>query len=80
MTNTEKLQDAFRGSLELDPSTDVSTLEYRAIPEWDSIGHMVLVAEIESQFDVMLTTEQVVALSSFPAAVDILRSHGVEDL
>lgn len=77
MNSTEKLQAAFHKSLELDPAVEVSDLQYRAIPEWDSIGHMVLVAEIENEFDVMLSTDEVVALSSFPAAVDILKAHGV---
>ena len=78
--NTDKLRDAFTKSLELDPSVDVTELKYREIPEWDSIGHMALVASIEDAFDVMLTTDQVIALSSFQAAVDILKDHSVTDL
>jgi len=29
-------------------------LAYQSIPEWDSVGHMALVAEIERTFDVRL--------------------------
>lgn len=76
--NTDKLRDAFVTSLELAPSVDVTTLKYREIPEWDSIGHMALVASIEDAFDVMLTTDQVIALSSFDAAIDILKDQGVD--
>lgn len=78
--NTDKLQAAFTKSLELDPSVDVTALKYREIPEWDSIGHMALVASIEDAFDVMLTTDQVIALSSYQAAIDILKDQGVTDL
>jgi len=78
--NTDKLRDAFLTSLELDPSVDVTALKYREIPEWDSIGHMALVASIEDAYDVMLTTDQVIALSSFDAAIDILKDQGVDGL
>lgn len=78
--NTDKLRDAFVKSLELDPSVDVTALNYREIPEWDSIGHMALVASIEDAFDVMLTTDQVIALSSYQAAVDILKDQGVDGI
>jgi acyl carrier protein len=76
----ERLEIVFRRGLELAPSVDVTALKYREIAEWDSIGHMALVAEIESDFDVMLTTEQVLDLSSFDKAVEILTSLGVQDL
>ena len=78
--STDRLRDAFVKSLELDPSVDVTALNYREIPEWDSIGHMALVATIEDAFDVMLTTDQVIALSSFQAARDILKDQGVDDI
>lgn len=79
MSNQSKLEDAFRLGLEVGPEVDVNLLEYRSIPEWDSIAHMALVAEIEEAFDVMLPTEDVIALSSFTKCVEILGKHGVSD-
>ena len=76
----ERLEVAFRRGLELEPSVAVTALRYRDIAEWDSIGHMALIAEIESDFDVMLSTEQVLDLSSFDKAIEILTSLGVQDL
>jgi acyl carrier protein len=72
-----KLQDAFVGALGLRPGTDFESLTYRGIPEWDSVAHMQLVAKIELAFDVMLPTEDVIAMSSFPKAREILARHGV---
>lgn len=80
MNNKEKLTSAFRHGLELDSSIAIDSLQYREIPEWDSIGHMALVAEIEDQFDIVLTTEEVIALSSFKAAIEILSKHEIEPL
>jgi acyl carrier protein len=44
---------------------------------WDSIAHMTLIAAIETQFDVMLSTEELIALSSFSKARELLQHHGV---
>lgn len=80
MSAQEDLVNAFVNGLELDSASGVETLQYRGIPEWDSIGHMTLVAEIENAFDVMLSTDQVIALSSFDEAKRILSDLGVSEL
>jgi len=77
MTNTEKLMAAFRAGLGLPGNLEVVELTYRGIPEWDSVAHMQLVMEIESAFDLMLSTEDVIALSSFAAATTIVSRHGI---
>jgi acyl carrier protein len=76
--NVEKLRSVFRESLGLEVSASVDTLNYRAISEWDSVAHMVLISGIEGAFDVMLSTEDVIALSSFAEAKRILASQGVD--
>jgi acyl carrier protein len=78
MRPIDRLVSAFTEALGLGPGTRVETLEYRQIEQWDSVAHMQLVAEIESAFDVMLSTEEVIGLSSFVNAREILRRHGVE--
>jgi len=77
MTHTEKLMAAFRIGLGLPDNFEVTKLTYRGIPEWDSVAHMQLVMEIETVFDIMLSTEDVIALSSFDAAQTIVTRHGI---
>lgn len=72
-----KLQRAFIKSLGLPPETDVTGLEYSRHELWDSVAHMRLVSEIESSFDVMLESEEIIAMSSWGAAVAVVRKHGV---
>jgi acyl carrier protein len=72
-----KLQRAFIKSLGLPPETDVTGLEYSRHELWDSVAHMRLVSEIESSFDVMLESEEIIAMSSWGAAVALVRKHGV---
>jgi hypothetical protein len=39
---------------------------------------MMLVGEIESAFDVMLDTQDVIGMSSYSLAREILKRHGVQ--
>jgi acyl carrier protein len=79
MALQDRLRRVFVDTLELGDGVDVDNLNYRDIPEWDSLGHMTLVAAIEDEFDVQLDTEQVIGLSSFKIAVETLRGLGVDD-
>jgi acyl carrier protein len=78
MENTQKLATAFRIGLGLPAAADVSTLAYRQVAEWDSVAHMQLIMEIETAFDIMLPTEDVIALSSFDAAMAIVAKYGFD--
>lgn len=75
--NETRLQRAFMDALAIDGDIPWDSLEYRSIPEWDSVAHMQLIAEIEDVFDVMLETDDVIALSSFRIAEQILERYGV---
>jgi acyl carrier protein len=78
MSNIERLRVAFRGALSLPDDYDVDLLEYRGIEKWDSLAHMSLVAEIEDAFDVMIDTDDVIDMSSFTKAREILSKKGVD--
>jgi acyl carrier protein len=77
VVNLRKLTQAFQVGLGLPEDREVSGLAYRQIAEWDSVAHMQLVMEIETAFDIMLSTEDVIALSSFDAAQTIVTRHGI---
>ncbi len=78
MALNDKLRDVFVEALGLDGSVDVENLKYREIEEWDSVGHMALVAAIEDEFDVEFATDQVIDMSSFKVAVDMLEGFGAK--
>jgi acyl carrier protein len=78
MTNLDRLRTAFRTALGLPGDIDVDALEYRSIEQWDSLAHLSLVGEIESAFDIMIDTDDVIDMSSFGKATEILKAHGVD--
>ena len=75
----DTLQAAFVEALGIDAGeTSWETLAYRGIPEWDSVAHMQLIGEIEDAFDIMLDTDDVIDMSSYAKAIEILGKYGVE--
>lgn len=78
MSSIEKLKQAFIDQLAVPPDADFEALAYGKTEGWDSVAHMSLVAAIEEQFDVMLATEEVIDLSSFGKAREILTGQGVQ--
>jgi acyl carrier protein len=77
MNNKEKYVQAFVESLEITEDV-VEGLEYQAIPQWDSVGHMGLVAAIEDAFDIMMDTDDIIDFSSYEKGKEILKKYDVE--
>jgi len=75
--NKEKLRTCFSQSLGIPMEQVTDDLTYNTIEEWDSVGHMTLVADLETAFDVVLDTDDILDLSSVRQAVAILGRHGV---
>jgi acyl carrier protein len=74
----EDLRGIFRLALDLEDDYEVDELEYRQIEQWDSVAHMVLIAELEDHYDVLLDTDDVIDLSSFEKCRTILSKNGVK--
>lgn len=77
MNNTEKLHAAFAQSLQIGVDQVHDDMAYNQQPEWDSVAHMALVAELETVFDIMLDTDDILAMSSVAKAREILQKHAV---
>ena len=75
--NLDKLQQAFVTALGIDADAVTDELTYNTIPEWDSTAHMILVAELENVFDVMLDTDDIIDMSSVAQAKLILQKYDV---
>jgi acyl carrier protein len=76
--NAEKLRRIFAEALNIKIETVKDDLEYNSIPEWDSVAHMSLVAAIDNGFEIMLDTDDVIDMSSFGKAKEILKKYDVE--
>lgn len=77
MSPLEKLKAAFVSAIGVPATAEFDNLAYGRTVGWDSIAHMSLVNEIESSFDIMLDTDDVIDMSSFAKAREILGKYGV---
>lgn len=77
MTNLEKLQSAFAESIGVAESELKDDFSY-GFGKWDSVAHMKLIAAIESKFDIMIDTEDVIDMNSFGKAKEIVTKYEIQ--
>lgn len=76
--NAEKLRDSFSRALGIPAGQVRDDLAYNSLKEWDSVAHMALVVELETEFDVMLDTDDILGMSTVSKAREILSRLGVD--
>ncbi len=77
MNNFDTLKALFVKALGIDEALVTLDLAYASIAQWDSIAHMVLVSDIELQFDIMLDTDDIIDMSSVAKVIEILAKYDV---
>lgn len=70
----KKLTEIFASVFEID-NGEVSAVEYQSVPAWDSIGHMMMIAEVEEQFGISISMEDVIIISNFEECVNVIRKY-----
>ena len=78
MNNKQKYDQAFIVTFSIDESKLDDNLEYNTIPEWDSVGHMGLIAELEEVFDIMMEMDDIIDFSSYKKGFELIAKYGVE--
>jgi acyl carrier protein len=66
------LEEAFA----VDAGSLAPTIARRDLPGWDSMGTLLLIAELDSRFGIILTPEQSNTMSRVSDVLDLLRAHG----
>ncbi len=77
INNREKYDQSFRESFALPDNSLNEDLQYNSISEWDSIGHMDLMANLEEAFQTTLEMDDIIDFSSYKKGVEILEKYGV---
>ena len=78
MNNKEKYDQVFIESFSISESALGDDLSYNTIPEWDSVGHMSLIAELEEVFDIMMEMDDIIDFSSYKKGFELIAKYGVE--
>lgn len=77
MNNLEKYNDIFVECLKIDKEELKSSLTYNSILNWDSVGHMALIAELEDSFNIMMETDDIIDFNSYEKGKEILAKYNV---
>ena len=72
--NLEKLQPAVFKGLNLSSIDQIPALKLKESPNWDSVGHITLISEIEDAFDLDLEADDMFEIDTFDAAIKVLES------
>lgn len=78
MSNELILKEIFSEALSIPKNHVIDSLEYNTIPKWDSLGHMAIIAKIETTFDIMLDTDDIIDISNFKKAKEILSKYEIK--
>ena len=78
MTSAKKYSEIFKTALNIGDDKLNENLKYNEIEEWDSIGHMALVAALEEEFKISFETDDIIDFSSFKKGMEILKKYNVE--
>lgn len=74
---TIALEQAFAEALGIDIGSVSDGLAYNSIPQWDSVAHMGLIAQLEDNYGVLLDTDDIIDMSSVAKAREILAKYGI---
>lgn len=77
MNNLEKYNKIFMDTFDIKEES-LSEARYQGISNWDSIGHMTLIAALEDEFDIMMDTDDIIELNSYSKGKEILKKYNVE--
>ncbi len=73
-----KLKELWAQTLGVNVSEISDDLTYQGIPQWDSVGHMNLVAALEEAFGLSLEMDEIISLNSYARCTEILSKYGAE--
>lgn len=78
MKNKKIYDQVFVKTFSIDESILGDKLEYNTITEWDSIAHMLLISELEEEFDIVMDIDDIIDFSSYNKGFELLEKYGVK--
>ena len=77
MTNKEKYDQVFMECFLIEKSALNDEFVYQSVPEWDSVGHMGMIAGLEETFDIMMETDDIIDFSSYKRGIEIITKYNI---
>ena len=75
MSSIEKYRAIFTKILDI--TSSIEEAEYKYSENWSSLNHIVLISEIEDEFDVVFSPEEIIEFQSYQKGLEILKRKNV---
>tara|TARA_B100000674_G_scaffold331711_1_gene277062 strand:+ start:205 stop:447 length:243 start_codon:yes stop_codon:yes gene_type:complete len=72
----KKYDDVFIKSFSINKNK-LKNLKYNEIPEWDSVGHMTMIANLEEEFNITFEMDDIIDFSSYKTGINILKKYKI---
>jgi acyl carrier protein len=76
MTNISKYNQVFIDSFDISDD-ELTGLTYQSIDNWDSVGHMGMIASLEDEFDIIFEMDDIIDFSSYEIGKQLLLKYGI---
>ena len=76
--NIERYNKIFLDLFEAEEAELNEAFNFGVAPNWDSLAHMELIAQLEDEFDIMLDTEDITHFGGYENGKKILSKYGIE--
>lgn len=77
MSTESNYRAAFLKTFGIDESALGANPGYQSFEEWDSVGHMALMTELEDTFEIEMDIDDIIDFTDFETGKDILAKYGV---
>ena len=77
MENINKYDSVFIEVFSVSKDQLNGDLKYNSIQEWDSVGHMGMIAGLEDTFDIVMDMDDIIDFSSYEVGKNILKKYDV---
>ena len=77
MKQLDTYKQIFKDLFDVDDSALDDSFTFQSVDEWDSMTHLTLINELETAFDVMFETEDILHFGGYLNGIEFLKRYGV---
>lgn len=78
MSNYITYKNIFQNVFGVDAESLNEKFTFASVEKWDSLTHLTLISELETAFDVMFETEDILQFGGFLNGIEILKRYGID--
>mgnify|MGYP001111290010 CR=1 FL=1 len=78
MSNLERYNRIFCEQFSLEKGFDGEKIKMNETEDWDSVGHLDLIAALEDDFEIIFETADILTFDSYLHGIEILGKYGIE--